>query len=106
MVVKADTVTDDAAGVLQRFKAVTMNALLFQRPDDALDQAVLLRRVGRDELLAQSVAFHQRRIAAVGEDQAVIPTQPEGFGHPSQRAKARDQGVLQRRFRRFRLAAA
>ena len=36
-----------------------MNTQLFERPDHTLDHSVLLRTMGRDELLPQAVAFHQ-----------------------------------------------
>ncbi len=42
VVVEADPLSDDPRGVLLGFEAMTMNALLFQRPDDAFDHAVLL----------------------------------------------------------------
>lgn len=58
--------------MLDALEAVAMNALPFQRPDHALDHAVLLRAVRGDELLLQPVAFDQCRVAAAGEHQAVI----------------------------------
>lgn len=50
-VIELDPVANDAPGVLQRFKAMAVNALLFQCPDEALNQAILLWCMGRDELL-------------------------------------------------------
>ncbi|GGM17412.1 hypothetical protein GCM10011534_44260 [Pseudooceanicola nanhaiensis] len=41
-------------------KAMAVNALLLEGPDDALDHAVLLGAVRRDELLLQAVASDQR----------------------------------------------
>lgn len=73
-VIELDPVANHAAGMLQRLKAVPMYTLLFQGPDQPLDQPVLLRSMWRDELLPQSVAAHERSIAANGEDQAVIGT--------------------------------
>lgn len=55
-VIELDPVADHAAGMLHRLEAMAMHALLFQSPDQALDQAVLLRRVRRDEFLPQAVA--------------------------------------------------
>ena len=46
VVVELDPVADHAAGVLQGFEAVAVDALLLQRPDHPLHQAVLLRGVG------------------------------------------------------------
>ena len=45
VVVEADPVADDAAGVLQRLEAVPVCALLLQGSNDAFHHAVLLRRV-------------------------------------------------------------
>jgi len=95
VVVEVDPVADHAVGVLQGFKAVPMNALLLQCPDHPLYKAVLLRRVERDELLVQSIAFDQRRVAAAGEDQAVVRAKQERRLHTSQRAEASNQGLLQ-----------
>ncbi len=72
VVVELNPVANDTTGVLQGFEAVAVDALLLQCPDHPLHQTVLLRGVGRDELLLQSLAFHQRRIAAAGEDQTVV----------------------------------
>ena len=53
VVVEADPVGDGAGRVLNAVEALAMDALLFERPDHALDHAVLLRAVRRDELLTQ-----------------------------------------------------
>ena len=60
VVIKADPIGYDTAGVLQGFKPMAVNALVLERSDDALDHAVLLGAIGRDELLLQTVAAHQR----------------------------------------------
>ena len=67
VVVKLNPVADHAAGVLQRLEAIPVLAILLQCTDDALDHAVLLRAVCRDEFLTQAVATHQCREAAAGE---------------------------------------
>ena len=46
MVVELQPVGDHTAGVLQRFKTVTMHALLYERANYALDHAALLRPCG------------------------------------------------------------
>ena len=71
VVVEVNPVPDEATGMLQRFKAVPMHALLLERANYAFDQAVLLWAVRRDELLAQPIASDQRREAATGENQPV-----------------------------------
>ena len=56
LVVKPNPVTDDSIGMLQGLKPLTMNTLLFQGSDHTLDHPILLRAVGRDELLFEPVA--------------------------------------------------
>ena len=65
VVVELDPVADHAAGVLLVLETVAVDALLLQCADDPLDHAVLLRTVRRVELLSQTVAAHQTRVAAV-----------------------------------------
>lgn len=57
VVVKANPVTDDPTGVLQSFKPVSVGTLLLEGSNHTLDHPVLLRAVGRDELLLQAIAF-------------------------------------------------
>ena len=61
-IVKAYPFSDDTRGVLLGFKAMTMYALLFQRSDHALDHAVLLGAVRRNELPSKPVAAHHPRV--------------------------------------------
>lgn len=105
-VVEVDPVANHTTGVLQGLKSVTVDALLFQRPDDALDHAVLLRTVRRDEFLLQPIAANQAREVAAREDQSVIRSQKERLGDASQRAEPADQGLFQRRFRGCRFATS
>ena len=68
VVVKANPVTNDPAGVLQALEAVPMHALLLERTNHPLDQAILLGAVRGDEFLTQAIASDQGREAAAGED--------------------------------------
>ena len=104
LVVKPNPVTDDSIGMLQGLKPLTMNTLLFQGSDHALDHPVLLRAVGRDELLLQAVAPHQGRKTSAGEDQPVVRSQQEGLFYSPQSAEPRNQGLLKGRFSRLGLA--
>ena len=70
-----------AAGVLDILEAMPMRALFFEGTDDALNHAVLLRAMRRDELLAQPVASRQRGVAARREDQSVVRSQQERHRH-------------------------
>ena len=72
VVVKANPVSNDSAGMLQALKAVTVHALLLETADHTFDHAVLLRAVRRNELLLHPVTFHQSRKVAAGEHQSVI----------------------------------
>ena len=105
VVVELDSVANDTAGMLQSLEAVAVDALLLQPANHPLHQAVLLRGVGRDEVLLQPIAFDQRRVTAAGEDQAVVRAQQEGLLHASQAAETGDQGLLQRRLGGARFAA-
>ena len=66
-VVEADPLCDDTRGVLLGFEAVTMYTLLFQRPDDPFDHAVLLRAVRRDEPLSKPITAHEACIGSKGK---------------------------------------
>lgn len=64
VVVEVNPVPDQATGMLQRFKAVPMHALLLERVEHPLDQAVVLGPVWRDEFLTEAMASDLRRKAA------------------------------------------
>ena len=51
VVVEADPVANNAAGMLQGLEPGSVYALLLQGPDHAFNQAVLFGAVRRDELL-------------------------------------------------------
>jgi hypothetical protein len=104
LVVKPNPVTDDSIGMLQGLKPLTMNTLLFQGSDHTLDHPVLLRAVGCDELLLQSVAPHQGCEASAGEDQPVVRAKQEGLFYSPQSAEPRNPGLLKGRFSRSGLA--
>ncbi len=104
--VEAVPLSDDARGVLPRFEAMTVYALLLQGPDDALDHAVLLRTVRHDELLPEAITGHEARIGPRGEHQPVVGPQQERRGDASERPEPRDQRLLERRHRRRRPAAS
>ena len=98
MVIEADPIPNDTAGVLQGFESVAMNALILEGSDDPLDHTVLLGAVRRDELLAQAVAFDQGRVASAGEDQSVVRSQKERSLDTAEMAVSSDQSLLQCRF--------
>ena len=96
VVVEADSVADGVRRVLDAVEALAMNALLLQRPDNALDHAVLPRAMRRDELLLQAIAADQGGVAPRDEDQPVVRPQKELLFHLAERAEPSDQCMLQR----------
>ncbi len=97
IVVESDPVTDGSHRMRLAFEAMSMNALLLERPDKALDQSVLLRAMRCDELLLQPIAANQARIVPAGKNQPVIGAQQKRTGDPAQGSKPRDEGLLQGR---------
>lgn len=73
MVVKLNPVADHAAGVLQSLETMPVRALFLQSVDYPLHYAILLRAVRCYELLLETIATHQSREGAAGEDQAPYP---------------------------------
>ena len=59
MVIEADPVANNAAGMLECLEAMLVSALLLQVHGDAFGHAILLRTMRCDELLLQSVTPHQ-----------------------------------------------
>jgi hypothetical protein len=95
-VVKANPVANDPASMLQGLEPIPVHALLLQGPDHALDHAVLLWAVRRDEFLLDAIAAHLGRIATTGEDQTVIGAKQERRGYAAKRSIPGDQSLLQR----------
>lgn len=68
VVVAADPVAAAAGCVLNALEAMSMNALLLERPDHPLDHPVLLGAVRGDELLLQTIAADDGREVATCEE--------------------------------------
>ena len=81
--------------MLNALEAMTVDALLFQRPNDPLDHPVLLRAVGRDELLLQSIAPDQAGVVATCKNQTVVGPEEEGVLNPAQASVTGNQGLLE-----------
>ena len=79
VIVEVDPISDCSCCVLQAFKAMPVNALLFQCPDDAFDHSILLRTMGRDELLFQAIASNETRVIAARKNQAIVRPKQEGL---------------------------
>lgn len=72
MVIKAYPITDGTAGVLDALEALSVRALFFKCTNDAFDHAVLLWAMGRDELLAKTIAAYQGGVVATGKHQPIV----------------------------------
>ena len=59
VIVEVDSIADCSRGLLKVFKAMSVDILLLQGPNDAFDHTVLLRTVRRNELLSQAVTSDQ-----------------------------------------------
>jgi hypothetical protein len=81
--------------MLKALEAMTVDALLLQRADDAFDHPVLLRTMGRDELLLQSIAPDQAGVVATCKNQTVVGPEEEGVLNPAQTAVTGNQGLLE-----------
>src|SRR4029434_8012531 len=87
LVVPTDPRAQLSPGVLEADEAVLPDALLFQAAEEALDHPVLLRRVGRDELLREPIVTTRRPKAPALIDQPVVGADHRGG---SRRPSARD----------------
>ncbi len=72
VVIKMDPITDQPAGMLQRFKPLQMYALLFQRSDHPFHHSSLLKAMLRAGLFCQPIASDQSCEASAGKDQAIV----------------------------------
>ncbi len=97
--------SDDTLGLGQGFKPVLPDTLFLQALDEPLHDAVLLRRVGGDELLGQTVASDGVRVAFAGEDQAVVASQDDRLRGSPEVPVAVDQCFFRSGFFRVRLLA-
>src|SRR5690606_41871428 len=73
-------------GFIQCLEVVKPETLLFHSSDQSLNHPVLLRGVGTDELLFQTVWVHRPSVMPRGKYQAVVTTQRDRILSPAQRA--------------------
>lgn len=76
VVVERDPITRHTHGMLQTLEPVPVHTLLLQSPGHALDHAVLLRAVGRDESLLQTVAAYQARVVRLANTRPAPASYP------------------------------
>lgn len=72
VVIKANPVANDAAGMLDCCKPVAVGTLLFKRTTHTFDHPFLLWAVRCNELLLQAVATHQRGIIAARKNKPIV----------------------------------
>ena len=73
-------------GFIQCLEVMKPETVLFHRSDQSLNHPVLLRGVGTDELLFQTVLVHRPSVTPGGKYQAVVTTQRDQVLSPAQRA--------------------
>lgn len=84
--------------VLDGREAVAPAELFLERLGEALAQAVLLRRVGRDVFLLESVVLDHCTVLARTEDQAVVVTQQHAGRRTAESAETAEEGFLEGAF--------
>src|SRR5689334_22260913 len=98
LIVPADPPPHGATGLDEAGEALLPDALFLQTAEEALDHPVLLRRVRRDELLAQPVVATRGPKPPALEDQAVVAADYGCGAIGPQRAEAINAGFLERAF--------
>ena len=100
MIVEVYPISNRSCCVLKAFEAMPMDALLFQRTNDAFDHAVLLRTVRRNELLFKTIASDELSECQTGKNKAIIGPQQKGAFALSQRSFASNERMLKSGARR------
>ena len=72
VVVPLQPVPDDPSGLLECLKHVLPDTLFFETAKEPFNNSVLLRRVGRDEFLLQSIVMTGLSKSTALEDQTVV----------------------------------
>jgi hypothetical protein len=75
MIVELDPPSDGPGCMLFRLEPLPVDALLFERPDQSFHHPILLRGVGCDELLLETIAPNKPRVVAAREDEPVVRSQ-------------------------------
>jgi hypothetical protein len=94
VIVPLDPLPDRRFCLCEAMKAMLPDTLLFQAPEESLDDPVLLGGIGGDELLPQPVVPTSRPEPPALEDQPVVAPHHRGFAGRPQGSKAGDTGLL------------
>ena len=92
LVVPVHPVLDGASCVLERVKLMLPRTFLFEAPKEPVDEAVLLGRVGRDELLVQPIVPTGSPEPPALKDQAIVAAQDRRRGWPQLQRWALSEG--------------
>ena len=84
VIVEVDLISDCSCCVLKAFEAMPMNALLLEASDDAFNHSILLRTMGRDELLFMSIGSNKTRVIAARNNQTIVGPKQEGVLNSAQ----------------------
>ena len=81
-VVVPDTAADHLSGLAKQRASMLPDAFVLQGPEEALPKAVLLRGVGRPELLCEPEGLHRRHIVPTAENEAFVRAQGQRLMTP------------------------
>src|ERR1700728_44443 len=95
-VVPFDPFSNGAASFGEAAEVVQPNALLFETSKEALDETILLGRIGRNELLAQPVIAAGGAKAPALEDESIVAAYYRCRTFRAESAEARQTGLLER----------
>jgi hypothetical protein len=88
--------SNGSSGFGEVAEIVLPNTLLFKAAKEALDHAILLGRIGRDELLAQAIIAARGAKAPALKDQTIIAAHHRGRTIRTQGTEACQAGLLER----------
>ena len=95
-VVPLNPLSNGAPSFGEAAKVMQPDTLLFKTTKEALDETILLRRIRRNELLAQPVIAASGAKAPALKDESVIATNYRRWTLRAQRAEACEAGLFER----------
>lgn len=98
VVVPVDPAPDGVLGMGEAAEVVLPDALLLEASEEAFDEPVLLRRVGRHELLLEAVVAAGGSESLALEDEAVVASDDGRGSFWSKRSKTSDASCFKRTF--------
>ena len=86
-------------GISEVLEAMLPDALLLEASEEALDEAILFRRIGRDEFLPKSVIAARSSEPTALEDEAVVASQDRLGSVGPESSEASQASLLESSFR-------